>query len=52
MKTQIRLLLQKQSDLALPCFFRLFGRQVVVEILEHLQYIYNFTSPAEEEFSI
>ena len=35
-KSLIRLLLQKQSDLDLHCLSRFFGRQHVFEILEHL----------------
>ena len=35
-KTQIRLLLQKQSDLGLHCLSRPFCSQLVFEILEHL----------------
>ena len=35
-KTQIRLLLKKQSDLGLCCLLRPFGRQLVFKILEHL----------------
>ena len=35
----IQLLLQKQFDLGLCCFSRLFGRQLVFKILEHLPYL-------------
>ena len=39
-KTLIRLLLQKQSDLGLHCLPRLLnGRQLVLEVVEHLPYI-------------
>ena len=37
-KTLIRLLLQKQSDLGLRCLSRPFGWQLVLEISEHLPY--------------
>ena len=33
----------EQSDLGLPCLSRLLSRQLVFEILEHLQYCSRFT---------
>ena len=39
-KIVIRLLLQKKSDLGRFCLSRLFGRQLMLKILEHLLYMY------------
>ena len=40
MKTLIRLLLQKQSDLGLHCFSWPFSRQLAFEILKHLPFTF------------
>ena len=37
-KTLIRLLLQKQSDLGLPCLSRYCGRELLFKILDYLPY--------------